>query len=161
MTTHDPTQQTITQLVHLTGKSYATIKKRLITLPPLQVTTKEIFYNSKDALPLIYGVDIADSDKINFNVEKARSELNRADKLEMENRVRRGELVERSEVLTLLQKSFGAVRAKLLSIPTKSAPVIVTLGEATLVQSTLKKFINDALDELTYPGFKDDTEGDK
>ena len=149
----DPTQMTIAALTRITGKSYATIKKRLIMLPSVETIGREIIYNSKDALPMIYGADMIDDTAINFNVEKARTEMNRADKLEMENNVRRGELVERSEVLSGLQKSFAAVRAKMLAIPTKAAPVIITLGEAKLAQSTLKKFIYDALDELTYPGY--------
>ena len=148
----NPCHQSLSQLSRLTGKAQATIRKRLIGLDPVHREGQAIIYDSRQALKLIYDPKSTVGEAINYETEKARAEKNKADKLEMQNAVTRGELVERSEVLADLQKSFAAVRAKLLAIPTKAAPVIITLGDASLAQSTLKKFVHDALDELTYPG---------
>ena len=147
--TLNPAHLSITQLSQVTGMATNTIKKRLIGLVPVEKRGMAIIYNGPDALKMIYTDAGPSKNQINIDDEKARTEFNRADKLEMENAVRRGELVERKDVLIHIQKSFAAVRAKLLAIPTKAAPVVITLGEVNLAQTTLKKFVYDALDELT------------
>lgn len=142
-----PYHLSITDLQRITGISSTTIAKRLFTLEPVERRGRAIIYDARAALVMIY-TDNKPADKINLDDEKARTEKNRADKLEMENKVRTGELVERKKVQKGLEDAFAAVRAKLLSIPTKAAPVVITLGEASLAQDVLKKFVYDALDEL-------------
>lgn len=154
----NPAHQSINQLAALTGKAAQTVRKRLIGLEPVEKRGAAIIYDTRQALPLIYEAGVGLADANNYEVEKARSEKNRADKLEMENAKTRGDFIDRADVIAALQKSFAAVRAKLLAIPTKAAPVVITLGDIPLAQRALKKFIHDALDELAYDGVEVDSD---
>lgn len=71
-----------------------------------------------------------------------------AEKYEIEIAQKRGELLLRSEVLAGLSAVFGRVRAKLLAIPSKLAPMLHGLSTVAEVQEKLSDAINEALEEL-------------
>lgn len=71
-----------------------------------------------------------------------------AQRYELEVAQKRGELIPRGEVLAGMSASFARVRAKLLALPSKLAPVVLTMGTATEVQEKLNDGINEALDQL-------------
>jgi len=60
----------------------------------------------------------------------------------------RGELVTAEEVVTAWTDVVGAVKAKLLSIPTKAAPILANEESAGGCQIILEDLINEALEEL-------------
>ena len=60
----------------------------------------------------------------------------------------RGELVTAEEVVTAWIDVVGAVKAKLLSIPTKAAPILANEESAGGCQIILEDLINEALEEL-------------
>lgn len=59
-----------------------------------------------------------------------------------------GELVPAEEVVTAWTDVVGAVKAKLLSIPTKAAPILANEESAGGCQVILEDLINEALEEL-------------
>lgn len=87
-------EQSYNQLSTLTGISYRTIKKRLTEagLEPLRTKGKAHLFESKEALPLLYGTDMED-DK--GKLERARTAL--AD--EQTRRLKRENDVEDREVI--------------------------------------------------------------
>lgn len=60
-----------------------------------------------------------------------------------------GELVPAEEVVTAWIDVVGAVKAKLLSIPTKAAPILANEESAGGCQIILEDLINEALEELS------------
>ena len=59
-----------------------------------------------------------------------------------------GELVPAEDVVTAWTDVVGAVKAKLLSIPTKAAPILANEESAGGCQIILEDLINEALEEL-------------
>lgn len=96
---------------------------------------------------------IANGDAIVYEVERARLTKEQADKIELENAVLRGQLVKVEEVADLWTTAVINSKQKLLSIPTKAAPLVIgnTLAGA---KDVLDKLINESLTELaaTAPG---------
>lgn len=58
------------------------------------------------------------------------------------------ELLPRAEVLAGMSAAFARVRAKLLAIPSKLAPVLLTLTTASQMQEKLNDAIHEVLEEL-------------
>src|SRR5687768_16967081 len=90
----------------------------------------------------------ADGEGLDLTAERARLAKEQADKLEMENAASRGELLPRAEVVSALQAVFARCRARLLSLPTKLAPLIVGEESPAVVQDRITAGVHEALDEL-------------
>lgn len=67
---------------------------------------------------------------------------------EMKNAQLRGELVPVTVATTAVESAFTRVRARLLGLPAKAAPVVITLGSAAAAQAWLDEQIAEALEEL-------------
>ena len=137
----------LNQLVRLTGRNYRTIKKRLEGLEPLREDGKSIFYDPKEALPLIYEVpDQADD----LSDERARLAREQADAQALKNAEARGELVRAERVLTAWQKVAVALKEKLRALPARARRRIrkLTLKDVRV----LRKLIAEALEELAEDG---------
>lgn len=93
------------------------------------------------AAPAIGGTSI--------DAHKARLAAAMADKAEMKNAELRGELLPRAGVTQAVQSAFARVRARLLALPNKAAPQIVTLKEVVPIQEKLTDLIYEALAELS------------
>ncbi|OYX78511.1 MAG: hypothetical protein B7Y77_02255 [Bradyrhizobium sp. 35-63-5] len=76
---------------------------------------------------------------------KARSEIARADKLEIENRRRAGELVERAAVERAGVALFTQTRIALLAIASKVAPRLLGITDALDAQRIVDEAIREAL----------------
>lgn len=83
--------------------------------------------------------DEARTRKVNAEAEIAELELAKV----------RGELVVAEDVVKAWEDVLSAMKGKLLSIPTKAAPVVSAESEAGLCQSVLEDLINEALEELS------------
>ncbi|MBK7251937.1 MAG: hypothetical protein IPI06_13995 [Gammaproteobacteria bacterium] len=88
------------------------------------------------------------ADRGDLVAQQARAAAERADKLALENAVRRGELREAKDVAREFALHVGAARAKLLSIPVKYAPRIATSQDVAEAERMLREAINEALREL-------------
>lgn len=80
--------------------------------------------------------------------EKARHAKEQADSLAMKNAQVRGELLPAGEVTAAVTAAFARVRAKLLAIPSKLAPVVISLTAIAEVKEIISNAVNEALAEL-------------
>lgn len=71
-----------------------------------------------------------------------------ADMAEMKAAQLRLSLLPREEVTSAVQSAFARVRAKLLSLPAKSAPIVVSMKSAVPIQEKLTELVHEALAEL-------------
>jgi hypothetical protein len=83
--------------------------------------------------------DEARTRKVNAEAEIAELELAKI----------RGELVVAEDVVKAWEDVLGALKAKLMAIPTKGAPVVATESEAGKCQEILEDLIREALEELS------------
>ena len=83
--------------------------------------------------------DEARTRKVNAEAEIAELELAKV----------RGELVKADDVVQAWDDVLSALKGKLLSIPTKAAPVVSAEPEAGSCQKILEDLINETLEELS------------
>lgn len=83
--------------------------------------------------------DEARTRKVNAEAEIAELELARV----------HGTLVVAEDVVKAWEDVLGALKGKLLSIPTKAAPVVSAEQEASMCQDILEDLLNEALEELS------------
>jgi len=93
--------------------------------------------------------DMDDPAHLNPIQERARKDKELADKTALENRVRRGELVEADAVVAQWTDIVMAVKSKLLRIPFAAAPLLLGVEEQTEAMMILEDQIRDALTELS------------
>lgn len=79
---------------------------------------------------------------------KARLAAAKADQAEMKNALTRNELLPRPLVTLAVQGAFARVRAKLLSMPSKIAPIVAPMKSAVAIQEKLTELVHEALAEL-------------
>lgn len=91
------------------------------------------------------GVD----EDLDLTAERARKAKEEADRLEMLNAQMRGRLLNREDVDAAVAAAFARVRARLISIPAKVAPVITTMETPAEAQAALRDAIYEALRELS------------
>jgi hypothetical protein len=90
-------------------------------------------------------------EQLDLTAERARVAKEQADKLEMENAVRRGELVDAEEATAVYRAEFQRCAVKLQGLPTKLAPLIVGCKSLAEVQDILSTGVGECLDELLRP----------
>jgi len=96
-------------------------------------------------MPSTGGVKIGST----YDVERTRKMAADARIAEIELRKVEGELVVAEEVVDAWTSVVGAVKARLLSIPTKAAPIVANENQAGECQIILEDLINEALEELS------------
>lgn len=89
------------------------------------------------------------NDKNNYFAEKTRLTSAQADKIELENAVRQGELLEASQCEKVWAGLIGNSRARLLGIPSKLAPELAITNDPIAVENRLKSAIYEVLWELS------------
>lgn len=85
----------------------------------------------------------------NFEAEKARLTHEQAEKVAMENSVRRGQLVDTEKVAGWWASIITNAKQRLLAIPTKAAPLVLGLKTLPEVRDQLETTINEVLLELS------------
>jgi len=88
--------------------------------------------------------------------QRERLAAAQAEKVEAENRVRRGELVEIEQTATVWDDVVIATRAKMLSLPSKLAPQLVRQSDPNVIARALSDEIDHALAELAREEGADD-----
>lgn len=91
----------------------------------------------------------AGGEGLDLTAERARVAKEQADQLEMKNAKERGELLPRDDVHMAVTESFTRVRAKLLALPSKVAPMAFGLGSIAELKDAITRAINEALAELS------------
>jgi hypothetical protein len=79
---------------------------------------------------------------------KARLAAAKADQAEMKNAQTRSELLPRTLVTLAVQSAFARVRSKLLAMPSRCAPQIVSMKSAVAIEAKLTELVHEALAEL-------------
>ena len=87
--------------------------------------------------------------------ERARLAREQADALEMKNAVTRGDLLVREDVDAAVTAAFARVRARLLAIPGKLAPVLLAFETPAEAQQAMRDAVHEALRELSETAVAD------
>ena len=85
---------------------------------------------------------------LDLTAERARKAKEEADKLEMQNALMRGELLARGDVDAAVVGAFARVRARMIGVPSKVAPLVVTMDTPAEVESVIRRSVYEALKEL-------------
>lgn len=93
--------------------------------------------------------------KIDGEQERARKDKEAADRLELQNAVTRGELAPLAEMVSAVTSAFARVRAKILTIPSKVAPLVVGETSTVVVRDVVKNEVHNALEELAGTRLRD------
>lgn len=147
----------ISELSSLTGKDRRTIKRHSGTLPVVK-DGKAHMYESKDLLPLLYGVSASDGEKLDLSQERARLTKLQADKASIELKAIEGEYAKIEEVAEEVGAAFFNVRAKLLSLPTKLTPLVYQEQIQPRIHQIIKDAIYEALEDLSSDFSGDDAD---
>lgn len=85
---------------------------------------------------------------INFDSERARLTKEQADKIAMENEMRRKTLVSAEHVAEHWANLCSNVKNRLLSIPTRAAPLVVGKKTMPEAREVIRRLVMEALNEL-------------
>jgi phage terminase Nu1 subunit (DNA packaging protein) len=88
-------------------------------------------------------------DKNNYFAEKTRLTSAQADKAELENALRQGELLEATECERLWSAMVASCRARLLAVPNKLAPELAIITDPLVIENRLKSAVYESLWELS------------
>jgi phage terminase Nu1 subunit (DNA packaging protein) len=83
-----------------------------------------------------------------FDNQRERLAAAQAEKVETENRVRRGELADMADVSAAWQDHILAAKSKLLSMPAKLGPQLVNIADAGTIAGRIRAEVHFALLEL-------------
>lgn len=84
-----------------------------------------------------------------YHVEKGRLTKAQADKVELEVKVRTGELLEVEDVSKAWASQIMSAKSRLLGLGAKAAPMVLVASSATEAQAILDDLIRECLQELT------------
>lgn len=139
------------------GRDRRAVGNALANVPPDGKASRGDGWLMKTAVSALY-----EGKTHSLQEEKARLTREQADKTEMENRLRRREVLERGLVDQAVIGAFARVRARLLSIPSKLAPRIARGMDPSEAEGILRDSIHESLRELadTDVAKLDDDDGD-
>lgn len=137
-------RESINALAELTGYDRRTLRKKLARLP-FEESGRSHLYDTVTALATIYA---ATGEGYDLTREKARLAHHQADIAEIDARERKGDVVKRDAVVAAWQAELVTVRAKLLSLPTRTAAVLATIDDPRKVEIELRRVCHEILDEL-------------
>ena len=83
-----------------------------------------------------------------YHMEKARLVKHQADKAELDVLEQSGELLRLDEVVLGWNKMISECKTRLLSIPSKAAPIVASETNAGAVQEIIEELVREALEEL-------------
>lgn len=89
-----------------------------------------------------------DGQVINFDAERARLTKEQADKVAMANDLARGRLVDAERVAGLWANTLTNCKTRLLSIPTKAAPLVLGCKTMPQARDVIERFVVEALNDL-------------
>ena len=101
------------------------------------------------------------SEVLDYHAEKARLTKLQADKAQVELDERKGQLVEVDAISAEWARVVTDCKNRLLSIPTKAAPIVAPLSTPSEVMQVIEDLIREALEELAdYAGADEGTKTD-
>jgi len=100
-----------------------------------------------------------DGERLDPAQENARKNKELADKTALENQVRRGELIEASEVESAWSDIMARVRTRMMRVPSSVAPLIIGMDDQIAIQQAIDDAVRDALSEMSADWRGDDING--
>lgn len=97
----------------------------------------------------------ADAGDLDLNEQRARLAKEQADAAEMKNAMMRRELLPASDVAAYLGAALARVRARLLAVPPKAAPLCHAAGSVARAEIVIREAITEALLELSGTTIED------
>jgi phage terminase Nu1 subunit (DNA packaging protein) len=95
------------------------------------------------------GGEAGAGDTAALTAERARLARLQGDAQEMKNAEQRGELLPRDEVTAAVVAAFTRVRARLLALPTRAAPLVASKRSLPEIKALLTELVYEALRELS------------
>lgn len=139
--------ESISRFAELTGKAPRTIKPLILALQPV-IDGRSHLYETRDALPLIYGTD---SDKTYvLEEERARLAHHQANNEALKEAENRGDLIRSDDVRELLNNMIMATKAKLLALPHRMISQVIAAESTKEIEETLKSEVHVILKELAH-----------
>ena len=139
-------KQSISQLAELTGMDRRTVVRRLVDLPK-EVNGRSHSYESKTALPILYGHGKKDDESYDLTEERARLAHHQANIAALDEQVKEKTLIPAEVVKDAWQSIFANVRARVLSIPTTLAASCANASRDD-VENKASELVRQALEEL-------------
>ena len=137
---------TIHRLAELTGIHRETIRKRCSTLIPEGKRSVEV--ESTQALAMIYGIE----NDYDYDTEKARLTHHQANIAELEEQVKRKNLLPADVVQTHWETMVANMRARLLNLPGRLAGSVMGVSTTQDAEREAMKIIREALEEISGHG---------
>jgi hypothetical protein len=131
----------------ITGKTFKTLKKKLENLDPVRVTPKGNFYDSRQALPLLY--EAKHEGDLDLSHERAKLANAQTEKTIIETEKLKERFVLVEEVRREWESKVLVTRAKLLLLPKKIAFDIKGMTDVHDIEERLEEYIHEALTELS------------
>lgn len=101
---------------------------------------------------------VGDTKNLDFEEARRRKIAAEAGMAELDFSLRRGELIPIEDIANLVGEEYANVRAKLLAIPVKMAPLMLGLDDLAKARGLLEDSITEAMEELTadeqYSGYE-------
>ena len=140
------TKISLADLEKLTGCTYKTLVKRLKDLSPVEKASKALYYDSREALPLIYQSN--NSGTLDLTKEKARLAKVQADKIEFELEKLKGKSVDIEEWGEEWARMISAFKTNLRNMANKIAGAVTLCNNREENYALIKEAVDEALDEL-------------
>jgi phage terminase Nu1 subunit (DNA packaging protein) len=143
----------VNKIAALTGLDRRTVSRRLEHLTPKPGPNRALLYESRDALPAVYGTG-GEGETLNPQLERAA--LDKARRLDLEQRMaeREGQLLPAELVLELGSRLVAAARSRMLAIPSKVRGRYPDLEPAAIDE--IDSLVREALTELGDDGLHPD-----
>lgn len=140
----------INQLSELTGKDRRTIKDRLTGLSPHSEDKRGQYFDTHQALERIFEHKKTEGGiQRKLLQEELRIESARAEKIELEVKAMKGELVPIEDVIKSVEREYTFVRSQLRALPSKLAKPLSMTNDPNEVYTRLTEAVDECLTELT------------
>lgn len=144
----DLSRLTLSQLGALTGKTFRTVKARLEKLEPVEKTKAALFYDPKQALPLIFS-----EEKKAGSSAVGLSDINRlnrakAEKTELEVEELRKTLIPAKTVERVWSELVSNFRGRMLSLPSRLGSQLMGVTDQREIEIAARGMVFESLNEL-------------
>ena len=148
------TQMSMSQLSLLTGLDRRTIQRYLSDIDPVGKLRGYPTFTTRILISRIVGRNTIsqysqEDGPLNPDAERARKDKELADKYALENRVRRGELLEAAEVEAKWSDMVIYARTRLLSMPKRLAQQVAGETDPASCEKLMTEVCDEALRELS------------
>ena len=131
-----------------TGKARKTVADRLADLAPIDRNNRNAFYDSRQALPILYGVDDERKGRLDLSQERAKLSQTQRERVQLDVQRLRGELLAAADVEAAWSDCIGAFRARMLALPIRIAQTAISATSVKEIEAEARKEIDAALEEL-------------